>query len=1572
MIIKNFNNAVTLTSQTREAILSFDSTSESGYVVPWYDVSTSGVSLFFVNGSNLGLTQSTPERLSVMISPTIPAVFHVFTKSPNDFSLNMKFKRYSDEALTSLVETIDVSVYNRPFIADSNEFNMYPNGRTIVDNESSYLVLRTNPKFSGNVKLMVDSSDNLYIDTFKVSDTLSNKKYRKQQVSANSTFSSDIRNVFENIPNGEMYKLDFGNVLDVALPKTEIQKQYNTTYSYGARLLEDDLYPEDYSMLAPLWINAQLPDFFAIFRIDGAFNVETYEGTDLSGLAKKYVAESDLIKSWSMLPTNNLGKYLRTHVKEMNAVQSPVFLPLSEYDHNVWNGISVKKGLICSSQETSYQFEKAVENFTDTNAFISLGFERNNILCPNLINLEFAFNDDSASMYSMHRYFGLYLSENVMYKVSYYKTSKDAQTFSILPIDGKDFTGFMTKGSDPMTSVFDEDGNIAAAYANRIFVINERNKLHRIKNLNQLNDISYVNDYCNREGGNIFSTPVVKSEAEQFITVDILDRLEQGEHMRVIDVDENIVWEVYGIERDIEKGESYFYASASSYTGYPTVYRNAFSSKGTKEEQAAAIKSAFNSFNNFDVSTGFTATVTNGGSFSIVADVSSGKRFRFQRLTSTPNATEIANSNESSVSLFGRQDLPLTYQVVTFDSSFGPIDFEYHGNRRSLTAEFIRKDDPIYVMLNDVRDDFQPYMYYRNLDGWNELVGTFDVSVNGVNTSLQYVKDPTRINDKYMITVGRDAELVNGAINVYSLESVNISIMGINNVKDFDFNVYDSVNLSNAKSEYTYSRENDRDSYFKYVPKGDTSYITTRGSYVISEGKGDITIGSTTIAYSAPFGFNTFDSSAKIYSKANTAITYSVLDGSVSFAGLSSSFSEESIDDYYVSDSLLKYGLTTPYVTKWVMQGLDCRNNEMRLSLFSKDSSAFTSDVSSNFIPTLESSVFSNEISFPAFKYLSLGGNSWKDYVYFDVNDVIQIDASTRTTIKRAILDNPYVDVFSKIMLSSVGTDSTKNRTSIMSFNKYKNSVDTVYSGLKISLSRNSNILELASVENYNKFKFGFISTSSRNYENNKPIEVFINENTGTILVVWYQGTDVLNHHFRNSSTFAGKSIMNAVSGNKNFNYFYGANDPSLYSFVKSQFYVRTDALGIDAVGINSSSNNFDYGQASPLLQLSHNTAYNIGSVFNAYTRDNSVNNNVYEPYTSTYNNFTGRFQYAYISNTTTSGINVINHASIYRTNKNYYDGEACDVKLLDKLIRNGEVHFYIIRKDTVYDNKVFGNDSFSLTLNAPKSFRNKIMTHNGGYFPKFNNVLNFSNNESQLIIDNAKKDFVAGNTNIISHDNIRQMWYNKVVQEVTETNVNEKNAIDVKNDFNVFGSLWDSAYYTMYNAAADEGEKNGEKNGYESPFEMPSFFGSKLVRLPRTITLSAWDSLNSAISYSVDTVTIRFNLSLTLQRMFKNESAFISNWANLPGGAKFIDQYIGNTIQNYYSINMNSIGVKLYYAKSESLGVSASSTGMSELTAQNFTSELVYENQEYFYVINIKSSYDNITYHADITISQK
>jgi len=45
-------------------------------------------------------------------------------------------------------------------------------GQDIDTNLDSYMVLRTNPKLTGNVKLVVDTDYNIYIDTFKASAKL--------------------------------------------------------------------------------------------------------------------------------------------------------------------------------------------------------------------------------------------------------------------------------------------------------------------------------------------------------------------------------------------------------------------------------------------------------------------------------------------------------------------------------------------------------------------------------------------------------------------------------------------------------------------------------------------------------------------------------------------------------------------------------------------------------------------------------------------------------------------------------------------------------------------------------------------------------------------------------------------------------------------------------------------------------------------------------------------------------------------------------------------------------------------------------------------------------------------------------------------------------------------------------------------------------------------------------------------------------------------------------------------------------------------------------------------------------
>jgi len=50
----------------------------------------------------------------------------------------------------------------------------------IASNMESFMLLRTNPKLTGNVKLVVDEDYNLYLDTFKISSNsvLNKQEYR--------------------------------------------------------------------------------------------------------------------------------------------------------------------------------------------------------------------------------------------------------------------------------------------------------------------------------------------------------------------------------------------------------------------------------------------------------------------------------------------------------------------------------------------------------------------------------------------------------------------------------------------------------------------------------------------------------------------------------------------------------------------------------------------------------------------------------------------------------------------------------------------------------------------------------------------------------------------------------------------------------------------------------------------------------------------------------------------------------------------------------------------------------------------------------------------------------------------------------------------------------------------------------------------------------------------------------------------------------------------------------------------------------------------------------------------------
>jgi hypothetical protein len=137
-------------------------------------------------------------------------------------------------------------------------------------------------------------------------------------------------------------------------------------------------------------------------------------------------------------------------------------------------------GIISEGSETTYDFNINSSDFTSLNAFVSNGFQRNNLLMSNLINIEYAFSDTDVSEYTMHRYFGLYLTENELYQISYY-TDTSTAPLQIISHDNKTISSFYN------SNIFNTTGDISTNYKNRIFTINDINNVKRITNKYQIN-----------------------------------------------------------------------------------------------------------------------------------------------------------------------------------------------------------------------------------------------------------------------------------------------------------------------------------------------------------------------------------------------------------------------------------------------------------------------------------------------------------------------------------------------------------------------------------------------------------------------------------------------------------------------------------------------------------------------------------------------------------------------------------------------------------------------------------------------------------------------------------------------------------------------------------------------------------------------------------------------------------------------------------------------------------------------------------------------------------------------------
>lgn len=281
----------------------------------------------------------------------------------------------------------------------------------LIDNKS-FAVLRTNPKLTSNVKLLVSSLGDLFLSSFRANKELSRIEYQKYEVNSNGRYSYDIASFYKGLSLTQIYQT-LRTYPDTTV-YSDYAFQYEDQYIAGAIQNSTKLYDEQYKIFAPLWLEKKIPSKFVIYRVENADYSAIYPDNNAgqTGRILELLKNATIIKTFDLGKSSKIGEYLNNHVNDKYFPLAPLSVNFKEGSQSTYNGIDIVQGGFTSKAE---QFDKYYTQVDYpeifSNEIITNGFERNGIVSANLINLEFLFDDTDAVDYKIYRYFGLYVDE---------------------------------------------------------------------------------------------------------------------------------------------------------------------------------------------------------------------------------------------------------------------------------------------------------------------------------------------------------------------------------------------------------------------------------------------------------------------------------------------------------------------------------------------------------------------------------------------------------------------------------------------------------------------------------------------------------------------------------------------------------------------------------------------------------------------------------------------------------------------------------------------------------------------------------------------------------------------------------------------------------------------------------------------------------------------------------------------------------------------------------------------------------------------------------------------------------
>ena len=954
----------------------------------------------------------------------------------------------------------------------------------LIDDDTSFQIIRVNPKLTGNVKVVVDSNNNMYMDTFKVSKGLSQRKYRKVKINPDEYYGKSVMATMSGLSSDDFYKIE-DSCYSLFSSVNNVGDEYYDIYNYGVRTNNDKLYNENFSLLAPICIKRKLPDFFVIFKCKNL-----PEFTSNESRFKYMIENGTIIKSYDMREHSNLGKYIRNIYDKSSKFPGYMFVSY-DYDNNtIYNGISLDRGVIATHYEST-STERTIKNQVALNDWYTLGFERNRILSKDIINLEFLFDDQEEELFSINNYFGLYIRLNG---------------------EEKDFSCIGTNGSK---YIFDANINgsdfVPAETKSVIYGFSTPNSFIRsLVNIENISNENKIQKYALRPYKSIFTSNNVEyKKGISYISCKMSNKFNIGEHYRIIDnIDHNIydvffsdyisMYDMSEIQHQekIINGETYHIHHISIYNT---------NDKSQLEHLIKLLVDAFNSFNTIDIH----AYTDNIDTFSITMDKlvvnenDNIPNILFEKVSNLHNIEDKNNLIYTENCVILNNHTQNTHEYITLSPNSSttliqllyPIGFESLGERYCQCTSFVPSstdDETLYMFKDDPSELSSNYnsILYQNTKGEYRALYPVSKDTHAIRLIYNDNNDITTTNIKntygingfgtsktYCMFFPTNNKPItdDGKIRLYQNYPINAGVCSIFPIKDYEHTIYDtnsdfSLNPSDGK-------------------------VSNKGGIYTSN---DNILNTSILKGQEEYICDYIDKNERFKNERFTSLNRNDTYNQYIKTLLENNHNKSDIC------------LTVPYCCKWQSIGTDHTGNFTRIMY-----------------PFIDS------------KYTSLESNNKSYYIPSDASIGIGLLCTNTHTNKNPekyandiLFDKNYRDYILygngaiEDTLYFKGTYNTNKFTRVYSHGN--NTLEFIYGGIKIQLTTiNNDIVDLSKYHNY---EIVLLCAPGNNPSHKNSSEIIIDEINKQIALIYYNGTQSSN------VTYNDRTIITSENTNTDIN----------------------------------------------------------------------------------------------------------------------------------------------------------------------------------------------------------------------------------------------------------------------------------------------------------------------------------------------------------------------------------------------------------------------------------------------------